>query len=389
VSSAAEPRTVLFIVNVAWFFLSHRLPIARAARAAGYDVHLIADAATPDEARTLEREGLTLHRVAVARGGLNPFADLKFLLRILTIMRALSPTLVHNITVKPVIYGTWSARLLGVPGIINAISGLGYAFSDESRWLLASALRVAYRYLLRSPRVHVIFQNDDDAREFIDSGLLRPEQSVLIRGSGVDLSAFLPSAEDPGTPPLVVLPARMLRDKGVVEFAAAARLLCARGCRARFALAGPLDPSNPSALSEAEIGELAREAPLEWLGRVFDMPDLYRRAHIVCLPSFREGLPKSLIEACAAARPIVTTDVPGCRDVVTHQLNGLLVRIRDAGALADALQKLIGDPALRVRMGAAGRQRAEREFGVDSVISQTLHLYERVIAAGAPAASSS
>jgi glycosyltransferase involved in cell wall biosynthesis len=377
-------RTILFIVNVAWFFLSHRLPIARAARAAGYDVHLLTDVASAEELRLLMQEGLTVHRASLARGGLNPLADLRFLLRTMAIMRTVAPVLVHNVTVKPVIYGTWAARLFGVPGIINAISGFGYAFSHESRWLLARALRGAYRHLLRSPRVHVIFQNDDDASEFLRLGLVSQKQIVVIRGSGVDLSAYSASEESATSEPLVVLPARMLRDKGVLEFATAARRLRQQGCRARFLLAGPLDPANRSALTAGEIADLTRDGTVDWLGQVQDMPVLYRRAHIVCLPSYREGLPKSLIEACAAARPIVTTDVPGCRAVVAHEVNGLLVAPRDSAALADALQVLVESPALRRRFGAAGRARAEREFGVDAVISQTLQLYDRVVQAGAP-----
>jgi glycosyltransferase involved in cell wall biosynthesis len=380
---AGEPRTILFIVNVAWFFVSHRLPVARAARAAGYDVHLLTDVAATEELSLLTQEGVTVHRASLARGGLNPLADLRFLLRTLTIMRRVSPVLVHNVTVKPVIYGTWAARLVGVPGIINAISGFGYAFSHESRWLLARALRGAYRHLLRSPRVHVIFQNDDDASEFLRRGLVSQEQIVVIRGSGVDLSAYSPSEELLATEPLVVLPARMLRDKGVLEFAMAARRLRQRGCRARFVLAGPLDPSNRSALSAGEIADLTRDGSLDWLGQVKDMPELYRRAHIVCLPSYREGLPKSLIEACAAARPIVTTDVPGCRAVVAHEVNGLLVAPRDPAALADALQALLDSSALRKRFGAAGRTRAEREFGLEAVIAQTLQLYDKVVQTGA------
>jgi glycosyltransferase involved in cell wall biosynthesis len=375
----ADRQSILFVVNAAWFFLSHRLPIARAARAAGYDVQLLTDVTTAAEAQALTREGIAVHRVRVTRGGLNPLADLRFLIRTLLVMRAIAPVLVHNVTVKPVLYGTLAARILGIPGIINAISGFGYAFSHESRWMLAGALKKAYRWLLRSPRVHVIFQNDDDALEFVSSGLVSPHQSVIIRGSGVDLNAYRPAAEDPTTSPLIVLPARMIRDKGVVEFATAGRLLSARGCRARLVLAGPLDPSNPTALSVMEIAQLARDAPLEWLGPVQDMPALYQRAHIVCLPSYREGLPKSLMEACAAGKPIVTTDVPGCRAVVAHDVNGLLVPARNTTALADALQLLVEDATLRARLGAAGRVRAEREFGIEPIVGQTLRLYESVI----------
>jgi glycosyltransferase involved in cell wall biosynthesis len=370
----------MFVVNAAWFFLSHRLPIALAARDAGYEVHLLTDVATPAEQQTLEAAGIVVHRAPLTRDSLNPFADLGFLWRLLRALREVSPALVHNVTVKPILYGTFAARILGIPAIVNAFSGLGYAFNDRSRWLLAGALRSAYRLVLRSPRVHLIFQNDDDAREFGAAGLASPGQSTLIRGSGVDLAMFHPVAEDTTAPPLIVLVGRMLRDKGVVEFVQAARLLEERRCSARFVLAGPLDPSNRAALSEDELTDLTAGTNVTWLGQVRDMPELYRRAHIVCLPSYREGLPKSLIEACAAGRAIVTTDVPGCRAVVTHGVNGLLVPLRNAPALADALQQLAGDPELRVRLGAAGRRLAERDFGVVAVIEQTLGLYSRALA---------
>ena len=379
--AAHRQRTVLFVVNAAWFFLSHRLPLARAARENGYDVHVLTDVSTPGEAEALSREGLTVHHARIARGSINPFGDLRFILRAMRVMRLVAPALVHNVTVKPVLYGTLAARLVGAPCIVNAISGFGYAFSHESRWLLATVLRTAYGLVLRSPRVRVIFQNDDDAHEFQGAGLVSAEQSVLIRGSGVDLARFSPGPEDPAAPPLVVLAARMLRDKGVGEFVAAARLLRERGCAARMVLAGPLDESNPAALTRAELETLTSAAHVQWLGQVDEMPELYRRAHIVCLPSYREGLPKSLIEACAAAKPIVTTDVPGCRAVVADRVNGLLVPARDALALADALEMLINDAPLRARFGAAGRVRAEREFAIGSVVRQTMELYARALAA--------
>ena len=379
-TSATERRSILFVVNAAWFFLSHRLPIARAAREAGYDVHLLAGVTSAAEAVALERESIALHPVRIIRGSLNPLADLRFLLHTLRVMRMIAPVLVHNVTVKPVLYGTLAARMLRIPAIVNAISGLGYPFSSQSRWMLAATIMGAYRLTLRSARVHVIFQNDDDAREFISAGVVRQGQSVLIRGSGVDLDAYHPAAEDATAPPLVVLPARMLRDKGILEFIGAARLLRARDCRARMVLAGQLDPSNPSALTREEITRATADPCVEWLGYVQDMPELYRRAHIVCLPSYyREGVPKTLIEACAAGRPIITTDLPGCRAVVTHGSNGLLVPARDTAALADALQLLIQDPVLRARFGAAGRALAEREFGLKRVVEETMRLYSRVL----------
>lgn len=374
-TTTADVPRILFIVNVAWFFISHRLALARAACAAGYEVHVLTDGATEQEAAALAQEGFTLHRARIVRGMLAPLADCRLLLRMRRVMRAVAPDVVHNVTAKPVIYGTIAARLLRVPAVVNAVSGLGYSFSDDSRWLLSRLLRFGYRCVLRGPTVIVILQNDDDQQAFVKWRLADRRQIALIRGSGVDLREFAPAPEPEGTAPLVVLAARMLRDKGVGEFASAARLLAARGCMASFVCAGPLDPDNPAALSAADMERLQSETPLRWLGAVTDVPRLYRCAHIICLPSYREGLPKSLIEACAAGRPIVTTDVPGCREVVTHGVNGLLVPARNPRALADALERLIGDRALRLRMGTAGRVRAERDFGIDGILQQTLDLY--------------
>jgi glycosyltransferase involved in cell wall biosynthesis len=277
------------------------------------------------------------------------------------------------------VYGTLVARALNVPGILNAVSGLGYSFSGgRTRWLVSRLVATAYRFALRRPGIRVIFQNNDDIHAFVSAGIVDPAQAVLIRGSGVDLLAFRRTCEPPG-PPRVVLPARMLRDKGVAEFAEAARLLRARGSAATFLLAGMMDSANPAGLSHEELRQLQQDTGVQWLGHVADMPALLASSHVVCLPSYREGLPKALIEACASGRPIVATDVPGCRDVVTHQVNGLLVRPRDAHALAEALQQLLSDPALRTRMGAQGRHKAETEFDVTAVVRATLDEYRKIL----------
>lgn len=377
--AASVSKRLLLNVNVAWFFLSHRLAIARAAHAEGFDVHLAADVASDAEAAALRGENLTFHRVRLSRGGLSPARDFGYVAQLARVVRKVRPHLIHNVTAKPIVYGTLVARSLGVPRILNAVSGLGYAFSGGGKRLLASRLvTMAYRVALRHPGVRVIFQNTDDLQVFVNAGILHPDQAVLIRGSGVDLQAFPVTCEPPG-PPQVVLPARMLRDKGVVEFAHAARLLRSRGSAARFLLAGMMDEANPAALGPEELQALQRNNGVEWLGHVTDMPGLMSSSHVVCLPSYREGLPKALIEACASGRPIVATDVPGCRDVVTHQVNGLLVRPRDARALAEALQRLLSDPGLRIRMGAAGRRRAESEFDVATVVQATLDEYYRTL----------
>lgn len=371
---------LLFNVNVAWFFISHRLEIARAARDRGFDVHVSGDLESPEEAALLEREGFRFHRVHLTRGGLSPAHDLLYFRRLRKIMQSVGPDLVHNVTVKPVIYGTMAARTLGISRIVNAVSGLGYAFTGgESRRLLAHLVKAAYRAALNRPYVRVIFQNADDVETFTAAKIVDRRQVVLIRGSGVNLDAFAQEPEPSGMP-VVVLPARMLRDKGVVEFASAAKRLRSAGSQAEFVLAGMTDPANPASLGESEMAGLERDTGVKWLGHVANMPALYRKSHIVCLPSYREGMPKSLLEACAAGRPIVTTDVPGCREAVRHGENGILVAPRNVEALSDGLAHLLADSSLRKRMGAAGRKRAEEEFDVRAVVRETLGVYQSMLA---------
>lgn len=385
--SKRDPRRprLLFVVNASGFFISHRLPLAVAAHRAGFDVHVLTQADAADAA-LLQAEHIVLHTVPLERGGLSVLADLRYLIRVLGVMRSVKPDIVHNVTVKPVLYGTLAARVLGVRGIVDALSGLGYAFARKSRWLLSTAVKLGLRVALRCPRVLVILQNRDDLRLMTSLRIVSAQQAILIRGSGVDLAQYTVSPEDLSREPLVVLPARLLRDKGIMEFAEASALLAARGCRAQFVIAGPLDGSNPAALTREEVADLLARYPIDWLGNVKDVAGLYQRANIVCLPSYREGLPKALLEACAAGRAIVTTDVPGCREAVTQDVNGLLVPVRDAKALADALQCLVEDPQRRARLGMAGRRRAENEFALEQVIAQTLAIYERIAGVQRPPA---
>jgi glycosyltransferase involved in cell wall biosynthesis len=371
---------LLFNVNAAWFFISHRIEIARAARDTGYEVHVSADIESPEEQDQVEREGFRFHRVRLKRGGVNPVGDLVYLRQLKSVMRTVRPDLVHNVTVKPIVYGTIAARWMGISGIVNAVSGLGFAFiGQESRQVVSSLVKSAYRFALRRSDLKVIFQNRDDIEIFVDAGIIDPRQAVLIRGSGVDLDAFAFS-EEPVGPPTIVLPARMLRDKGVVEFVEAARLLRSRGTLGEFILAGKIDEANPACLRREELARFQREAGVQWLGHVTDMASLYRRAHIVCLPSYREGLPKALLEACAVGRAIVATDVPGCREAVGHGENGFLVQPRSPKELAEAIGALLEDAALRRKMGAASRKKAEREFDVRAVVRATLDVYKSVIA---------
>jgi glycosyltransferase involved in cell wall biosynthesis len=372
--------TLLFVVNVAWFFLSHRLALARAAMTAGFDVHLASDVQDESEGAAVERWGIRFHRVGVARGGLNPLGELRSLRELRRIAARVRPVVVHNVTSKPVIYGTRAALASGASGIVNAVSGFGYAYTPgPGRRILRALMNRAYAGAFRPTNVRIIVQNGEDRAAVLRLCPAARERIRLILGSGVDLAELTPAPE-PDDVPLVVLPARVLREKGVYEFAAAAAELRRHGPAARFVLAGRLDPANRGALTSAQLSELCAATGLEWLGDCKDMPGCFAQASIVCLPSYREGAPKALLEAAAAGRAIVTTDTPGCRDVVTEGETGLLVPPRDAVALAAAIRRLLEDPELRRRLGAAGRVRAEREFGIERVTQSHLELYRELAA---------
>lgn len=373
-------KRLLINLNVGWFFISHRMAIAKAAQAIGFEVHVAANIEADEEISTITGEGIIFHRVSLARGSVNPLLDLRYLLQIAAVIRRVKPHIIHNVTAKPVIYGSVAARVLRIGHVINAVAGLGHAFSGRGRSRILSKLILsAFRIAMLNPANRVIFQNPDDRNVFLESGIITANQAVLIAGSGVNLNIFRFDAELTGTL-RVVLPARMLRDKGIVEFAAAANLLRSRGCNAEFLLAGRTDDKNPTGMQVSELGELERTTGVKWLGHVRDMPALYRSAHVVCLPSYYgEGVPKALIEACAAGRPIVTTDTPGCRDVVADGINGLIVKPCDAESLAAALGRLLGDSELRSRLGAEGRRRAEREFDIKSVVKATLDQYRQML----------
>jgi len=370
-----RPR-LLFVVNVGWFFLSHRLPLALAAARAGYDVHVAADFDDAAEAETIRSHGLVFHRIRLRRSGTTLRGEWRTLQDIARLYRRLRPDLVHHVTIKPVIYGSLAARWTRTPGVINALSGLGYVFTARgalARWRSRATLLV-YRWLLNRARSLTIVQNSDDYGDLVGKHVLAAEHTLLIRGSGVDLEQIAVRPVLP-EPPLVVLPARMLWDKGIREFCEAAGRLRASGVRARFALVGGVDTGNPAGATQAEIEDLAALHGVEWWGFRKDMAEVFALSHVVCLPSYREGLPKVLIEAAAAGRPVVTCDVPGCREAIRVGETGLAVPARDAAALAAALERLLLDAELRARMGAAARRMAESDFSIESVVARTLEAY--------------
>jgi glycosyltransferase involved in cell wall biosynthesis len=371
---ASRPR-VLIVVNVEWFFLSHRLPIALGLQRAGCDVEV---AASVEQGRQgeIEAHGFRFTRLELTRGSTNPLRELVFIWSLYRLYRARQPDVVHHVAVKPVLYGSLAARLARLPAVVNAVPGLGYLFSGAGlRRGLATA---AYRICCRGPRNHFIFQNPEDREALLAAGVATRGQAVLIRGSGVDIETFQPTPEPDG-PPVVLMASRMLWDKGVAELIEAARLLRARGRSCRIVLAGGPDPENPRTVTTDELRAWEREGLIEWWGHQEDMVPVFQRASFVVLPSYREGTPKVLLEACASGRAIITTDVPGCREVVRHGENGLLVPPRDANALAAAIEQLAEDPARRQRMGQAGRAMAVAHFSDTAVVEATLRLYRDLL----------
>ena len=369
-------RTLVFLLTEDWFFASHFLQRGLAARAAGWRVVLVAREGAA--AAAVRAAGIEVVGVDFVRRRVNPLAELLFALRLAALYRRLKPDLVHHIALKPIVLGGIAARLAGVPAVVNAPVGLGFVFASDR--LLARVLKpfvsLALRLTLNPKHGRVIFENPDDLAALTASGMVRRERAVLIRGAGVDIAAFAPAPEPP-PPIVVVLIARMIREKGVPEFVAAARLL--RG-QAAFWLVGAPDPGNPNTVTEAELRGWEVAGLVRWLGPRQNIAAVLAEAHIACQPSsYREGLPKSALEAMAAGKPLVATDIPGCREAVLDGVTGLLVPPRDAPALARAIKTLIDDPALRARLGAAGRQRVEENFSDAIVCRETLLVYEALV----------
>lgn len=374
---SAHPK-LLYFVTEDWYFFSHRLSLALAAQKAGYEVVVVTRVSQHGE--LIRSHGLKLIHIELSRRSRNPLKELGVIFRLLSIYREQKPDIVHHVALKPVLYGSIAARLAGVPAVVNALAGLGFLFISK-HWqarVIRPLVESAFRLLLNRPNSRVLFQNPDDMALLTSCGVLASGQGVLIRGSGVSTTQFNATSEVNGLP-LVVLASRMLWDKGVGEFVEAVRQLRGQGVVARFALVGEGDPDNPASISHNQLSQWQDEGTIEWWGRRDDMPQVFAQSHIVCLPSYREGLPKVLIEAAACCRPIIATDVPGCREIVHDGENGLLVPARDFRALANALRQLIDNPSLRIVMGKHGREIVEKEFSIEHVVSQTLALYKELI----------
>jgi len=374
-----RPR-LLFVVNADWFFVSHRLPIAIAAQQRGYEVHVATTISTFGD--RFSELGFHVHPVLFQRGSFSPRNGWRMVCSLSRVFREVRPDVVHLVTVQPVAFGGLAARLARVPAVVAAVPGLGFIFVAQGlkAKLLRRMVGLLYRVALQHRHLRVIFQNDSDARLISKFAGIRRHSIVMMPGSGVDLNRFVATPR-PTSPPIVLMAARLLVDKGVREFIQAAQDIQrhhAIGGSVRFVIVGSIDPGNPASLTEEEVAMLTAEGDVEFWGQRSDMPEVLAAASIVVLPSYREGMPKVLLEAAACARAVITTDVPGCRDAIIRGETGLLVPARDAEALASAIVKLLARNDEVDRMGMAGRVLAETRFDVREVVDRHCRLYDEL-----------
>lgn len=366
---------LLIVVTEDWYFCSHRLPIARAARDHGYEVWLLAREG--EHGKLIRAEGFTFVPWCLRRGGINPWHELLALIQLFRLYRRVRPTIVHHVAMKPVLYGSVAALLASVPYVVNAMAGLGFVFSSL-HWKARIArplIKRLFAALLRRSNSRLIVQNRDDAEMFVHEIGVEADRLALIRGSGVDIEHFrsLPEAEGKVTFTLV---GRMLRDKGIYEYVDAVRSLRSKKLSFRALLVGDPDPENPASIDPDILRKWQRDGLVEWLGHRKDIAAIWAESHVGVLPSYREGLPKSLLEAAACGRPLIASDVPGCREIVRRGGNGFLVPPHSSEELAEAMEVLIQDSQMRRRMGRESRRMVEDEFSEEIVVRQTLELYQ-------------
>jgi glycosyltransferase involved in cell wall biosynthesis len=365
-----EPR-ILFVVSDERSFWTHRAGLARDLRDRGYEVAVVA-AQEPGYPPPRGSSGVRIIPVRLKRGSMNPAHELGTVAALMRIYRQEKPDLIYHANTKPLLYGSLAARAVGVPAVVNVVTGLGLAFRLRG-------VPLAYRLALSGPCITTVFQNPDDMSLFLSRRMVRAGASFLIRGAGVDTSRFVPTPEPEGIS-TVLFASRLIWSKGVGELVAAARRLRGKGARFRLVLAGAPDAESADRVPTDELHRWIADGTVEWLGLRDDMERVMAQSTIVTLPSyFPEGVPKALLEAGASARPMVTTDTPGCREVVQHGVNGMLVQPRNESALAEALEVLLADGSLRRTMGAAAREIAVQDFDERLINGKVIQLFERIL----------
>lgn len=372
-------KKLLLVANVDWFFISHRLCIAEEAVREGWDVTVACE--DTGRAEEIRAYGIKFVDLSFSRSGTNPKQELRTLLAFYKLYKKVEPDVLHHITLKPVIYGTFISKLLKTPAVLNAVSGLGYNFTGTRRGPVQKTMIQLMRYGFKRKNLAFIFQNKDDLAELRDMGVIQPKNKIhFIKGSGVDLTKFINTGFTVGERVKILLPTRMLWDKGVAELRAASEILKNEyHNKISFILAGLADEDNKAGVPSSYLTDWEDGEYVKWIGYKKEMAPIYNDSDIVVLPSYREGMPKTLIEACAAGRPIVTTDAIGCRECVDENVNGFKVPVKSTLELAEAIKKLVDNETLRISMGKASRKKAEREFDQKEVIKKHLLIYEELL----------
>ena len=378
-----RPKKLVVVVNEASYFISHRVRLALEAANRGFDVLVVCGEGTGEE--RLAELGIPYRTIVLSRSGFNPLQEIKTIRQLRDVYAQEKPDLVHHVTIKPVLYGTSAARWESVPAVVNAVPGLGFVFTR--RGLRAGFRRglvnLMYRLALLHPNMRLIFQNREDMEAFQTHAVVSPRHSYLIRGSGVDLDQLRAHPETVA-PVTFVLVARMLKDKGVREFVDAAREVGRSEPSWRFLLVGDVDAGNPSSLRRETLEAWQSEGVIDWRGHCKDVASVLISSHVAVLPSYREGLPKSLLEAAAIGRAIIATNVPGCTEVVSDGVTGLLVEPRDVQSLSEAMLKLGRDRELRQRLARAAREKAEAVFSIEDAVDDHFLVYDELTPRGTP-----
>ncbi len=372
---------VLFTVNFDGFFLSHRLPIALEAKKRGYDVIILCE--NTGKADKIIEQGFQYIALPFNREKkVNILREIKYVFFLYKQYKKIKPDIIHQISIKPVIYGSLVVKLLHKKiAIINAFSGMGYLFTGSRKKISEIFLTPFFRFIFKQRRLKIILQNNDDFKFFLQKRIAKKSQLELIRGSGVDLDefAFCPVPSINENKLRIIFPARMLRDKGVFEFYYAARLIKKTHPHFVFTLCGNIDKANPTSLSIEQLKKWNSEGFVTWIGFQKNMAKIIANHNIVILPSYREGLPKSLIEACAIGRPIITTDTNGCRECVIHNYNGFLVPVKDHLKIVEAINNFIQNPNLLKKFSSNSRLLAEAEFDIKIVLIKTMNIYNKLL----------
>ena len=371
-------KKLFIIVNVDWFFLSHRLPVALAAQKAGWDVTIVT--ADTGKLKDIEAKGLKTINLPMSRSGMNIKEELGTMWFLYNLYKREKPDVVHHVGMKTILWGTLAAKFAKVNGVVNAVSGLGGFFAEDNKSMLAKVMPKVLKFSHSRKNLLVIFQNNEDRAMYVKKGIIGDYQARFIKGSGVNLQEFCYTQEPTEGKVKIILTARMIVEKGVFLLTEAAEILRKEyEDKAEFWLVGGID-DHPGAITKEQLDAACDGKYIKWLGYRTDVKELLQQSHIVAFPSYyMEGLPKSLIEATAIGRPIITTLSIGCKDTVDDGVNGFLIAPKEVEPLVEKLRLLIDDAALRLKMGKASREKAERDFSLDVVIERHLNIYNELI----------